>query len=220
MFVPYAETEDGFESHFQVNYLSHFLLTQLLHEALVRGATKSGRNSRVVNVSSCASFGGNIDFADLQLKWVNCFLDFWIHQCRSFVTRFHVICRRNYSKFNAYMVTKFLQVIFSQTADRKYREQGVPIHSYSLHPGVVKTELYDNVMWLQLFRCLLPYMFKVNIRNSIDMSQIEVTTVILISPGMITDPCRRRRYGLLRCAVTWHRKWRRALLGKQSKYTT
>ena len=54
------------------------------------------------------------------------------------------------------MVTKFLQVIFSQAADRKYRELGVPIHSYSLHPGVVKTELYDNVAWLKPFRCLMP----------------------------------------------------------------
>jgi len=135
MFVPYEETEDGFESHFQVNYLSHFYLTQLLQPSLVKGSEKSKRNSRVVNVSSCAHFGGRVDFADLQSK-------------------------RSYSKFDQYMITKFMQVLSSNTLDRKWTEQGLPIHSYSLHPGVVLTDLYDNIPWLQLFSFCLPLMFK------------------------------------------------------------
>merc|ERR1719379_1462652 len=41
------ETEDGFETHFQVNYLAHFLLTQLLLPVL-----KKTPGSRVVALSS------------------------------------------------------------------------------------------------------------------------------------------------------------------------
>ena len=43
----YRVTEDGYESIFQVNYISHFLLTLLLMEKLKKSAP-----SRIVNVSS------------------------------------------------------------------------------------------------------------------------------------------------------------------------
>ena len=45
----YRVTKDGFESVFQVNYISHFLLTLLLMEKL-----KKSSPSRIVNVSSIA----------------------------------------------------------------------------------------------------------------------------------------------------------------------
>jgi NAD(P)-dependent dehydrogenase (short-subunit alcohol dehydrogenase family) len=54
MFAPYELTEDGFESHFAVNYLGHFLLTQLLLPALEEASKTFPLNPRVVNVSSCA----------------------------------------------------------------------------------------------------------------------------------------------------------------------
>lgn len=54
-------TRDGLERTFAVNYLSHFLLTNLLLERLA-----ASPSSRVVSVSSNAHFGGRIDFDDLQ----------------------------------------------------------------------------------------------------------------------------------------------------------
>ena len=56
-------TVDGYETTFQVNYLSHFLLTNLLLDELKRGAP-----SRVVNVSSASHFGARMNMDDLQLR--------------------------------------------------------------------------------------------------------------------------------------------------------
>ena len=55
----YRVTEDGYELIFQVNYLSHFLLTLLLMEKL-----KKSVPSRIVNVSSLMH---ETRYADLQL---------------------------------------------------------------------------------------------------------------------------------------------------------
>lgn len=53
MFVPYEKCEDGCEAHWTINYLSHFLLTELLLPALkMSGSTNE--HARVINVSSCA----------------------------------------------------------------------------------------------------------------------------------------------------------------------
>jgi retinol dehydrogenase 12 len=54
-------TEDGFESSYQVNYLAHFLLTQLLLDAL-----RSSRQGRIVNLSSSIYSIGKFDPANLQ----------------------------------------------------------------------------------------------------------------------------------------------------------
>lgn len=55
-------TEDGFEMHFQVNHLAHFLLTHLLRERLIESAP-----ARVVVVASSAHRqAGKLDFDDLQ----------------------------------------------------------------------------------------------------------------------------------------------------------
>ncbi|XP_061467053.1 retinol dehydrogenase 12-like isoform X3 [Rhineura floridana] len=61
MLHPYSKTADGFEMHFSVNYLGHFLLTFLLLERLKQSAP-----GRIVNVSSLAHHGGRIRFHDLQ----------------------------------------------------------------------------------------------------------------------------------------------------------
>lgn len=55
-------TQDGFEKTMQVNYLSHFLLTNLLLPAL----RKSERGARVVHVSSHLHYFGDIDHASIE----------------------------------------------------------------------------------------------------------------------------------------------------------
>lgn len=67
MAVPYALTEDGFESQMAVNYLGHFLLTHLLLPELKAAGTEE-LNARVVNVSSCVHKLGEIHFEDIHGK--------------------------------------------------------------------------------------------------------------------------------------------------------
>ena len=57
-----TETADGFETHFGVNYLSHYLLTRLLQDLLEQSSP-----SRIVNVGA-RQMGATLDFEDLQLK--------------------------------------------------------------------------------------------------------------------------------------------------------
>lgn len=64
MVTPYFLTEDGYEGQFATNYLGHFLLTHLLMPQL-RAAGTQQLNSRIVNVSSCANFVGDIDMDDI-----------------------------------------------------------------------------------------------------------------------------------------------------------
>jgi NAD(P)-dependent dehydrogenase (short-subunit alcohol dehydrogenase family) len=56
------ETEDGFELHFAVNYLSHYLLTRLLLEPLRRSAP-----ARIVNVGAM-QVGARLDLDDLNFR--------------------------------------------------------------------------------------------------------------------------------------------------------
>lgn len=67
MATPYHLTEDGFESQFAINYLGHFLLTHLLLPQLKAAGTQD-LNARIVNVSSCAHYLGDIKFDDINGK--------------------------------------------------------------------------------------------------------------------------------------------------------
>ncbi|MDA4127230.1 MAG: SDR family oxidoreductase [Thaumarchaeota archaeon] len=88
-------TVDGFETTFQVNYLSHFLLTNLLLPILEKSAP-----SRIVNVSSVAHYGGHLNFDDLQME-------------------------KGYGVMRAYSQSKLALVLFTHELARKLRGTGV-----------------------------------------------------------------------------------------------
>ena len=90
-----SATVDGFETTFQINYLSHFLLTNLLLGLLKRSAP-----SRIVNVSSVAHYGGYIDFDNLQMK-------------------------DGYGVMRAYSQTKLALVLFTYELSRRLEGTGV-----------------------------------------------------------------------------------------------
>ncbi len=100
-------TGDGHEMQFQVNHLSHFLLTHLLRAPLERG------NARVVNVASEAHrmTRGGLNFEDLD--WT----------------------RRRYRGFRAYSDTKLMNILFTRELAKRWAGSGVTANA--VHPGFV-----------------------------------------------------------------------------------
>jgi NAD(P)-dependent dehydrogenase (short-subunit alcohol dehydrogenase family) len=116
MIPPYSKTKDGFESQFQVNYLSHFLLTGLLLDAL-----RNSQSSRVVTLSSLAHKNGDIHFDDLNFE-------------------------KKYDRFKAYSQSKLACLIFTFELQRRLEKNRISqIMSTAAHPGVSDTELMRNV---------------------------------------------------------------------------
>uniref|UniRef100_A0A4W5R9M5 Dehydrogenase/reductase (SDR family) X-linked n=1 Tax=Hucho hucho TaxID=62062 RepID=A0A4W5R9M5_9TELE len=119
MLVPEGKTEDGFELHFGLNYLGHFLLTNLLLDKLKR----SGRHdacSRVVTMSSATHYVGRLNMEDLQ-------------------------GRSCYSAHGAYSQSKLALVLFTYHLQEKLAAGGFPVTSNAVDPGMVDTDLYNNL---------------------------------------------------------------------------
>ncbi|XP_074515758.1 polyprenol dehydrogenase isoform X1 [Sebastes fasciatus] len=123
MLVPEGRTEDGFEQHFGVNYLGHFLLTWLLLDTL-KESGKCGHFSRLVNVSSSAHRIGEIRLNDL-------------NSCQS------------YSAHAAYCHSKLAQLLFSSHLHQELQRGGFPLSSCAVDPGMVDTSLYRH-LWTPL----------------------------------------------------------------------
>ena len=95
MFGTFAKTTDGFERTFQVNHLSPFLLTHLLHDKLV--ASKA----TVINTSSMTNLmWGKLDLTDLNNE-------------------------NNYDEKRAYGTAKLCNILFTKELDRRYRSTGI-----------------------------------------------------------------------------------------------
>lgn len=122
MLVPEGRTEDGFELHFGVNYLGHFLLTWLLLDDLKQSGTLDCF-SRVVNVSSSAHRIGEIKLNDLNSEY--------------------------YSAHAAYCQSKLAQLLFSAHLQKVLSAGGFPVSSYTVDPGMVHTTLYRHI-WAPL----------------------------------------------------------------------
>jgi NAD(P)-dependent dehydrogenase (short-subunit alcohol dehydrogenase family) len=112
MMPPRELTEDGFESQLGVNHLGHFALTGLLLPKLLATA-----GSRIVNTSSNAHKGGNIDFDDLRAE-------------------------RSYSKLGRYNQSKLANLLHTYELDRRLRAKGSDVVSVAAHPGGSTTELF------------------------------------------------------------------------------
>ncbi|XP_026788169.1 dehydrogenase/reductase SDR family member on chromosome X isoform X4 [Pangasianodon hypophthalmus] len=119
MLVPERKTEDGFELHFGLNYLGHFLLTNLLLDVL-RDSGQSGRYSRIVTVSSATHYGGRLDLNDLQ-------------------------GRSCYCSHGAYSQSKLALVLFTYHLQEQLWARGDPITANAVDPGMVDTDLYQNL---------------------------------------------------------------------------
>jgi NAD(P)-dependent dehydrogenase (short-subunit alcohol dehydrogenase family) len=116
---PRRTTKDGFEAHFQINYLGHFALTGRL-----LGPLGASRGARVVSMSSDIASRGKVNFNDLQSE-------------------------RKYGFVTAYAQAKLANLLFAFELDRRCRKAGVRVASLAANPGVAKSNLLTgkNADW-------------------------------------------------------------------------
>lgn len=103
-------TDDGLESSFQVNYLSHFLLT--LH--LIPLLKASGPNPRIINVSSSG------------------------HKMAEGVNLDNIQGQKSYTQMKFYGNSKLFQIMNMYTLSAKLKDTGIDI--FTVHPGMVDTQ--------------------------------------------------------------------------------
>ncbi len=129
MIPPFSKTKDGFESQMGVNYLSHFLLTNLLFPLL-----NSTKGSRVVTLSSIAHKKAKINFNNLNSE-------------------------NHYSKMDAYGQSKLACLMFTFELARRIDENKRSVIAVSSHPGVSNTNLSQFIPnWIMtLSSPLLPF---------------------------------------------------------------
>lgn len=113
MACPYSTTKDGFEMQFGVNHLGHFLFTALLKDKLF-----SSSAPRVVNVSSDGTFISPILFDDINFDKG----------------------KEEYRAFVSYGQSKTANVLFTRGLNDKFNQSN-NLSSFSLHPGVIHTNL-------------------------------------------------------------------------------
>lgn len=114
-------TKDGFELAFGVNHLGPFLFTRLIEERVKEAAKQSG-HARIVNVASRAH---------TRAKGID-----WEAQRQP---------TKAVSGYPEYSVSKLCNVLFS--AEHAKRLAGTGVHTYSLHPGVVASDVWREVPW-------------------------------------------------------------------------
>lgn len=107
-FADFALTEDGIERTMAVNHFGYFAMTYHILPLLLNN------NARIVNVSSKAHYGGQIDFDKINSK-------------------------EAYFVFKQYENSKLANVLFTKYLAEKLQDKGVTVNC--LHPGVVKTKI-------------------------------------------------------------------------------
>lgn len=80
---------------------------------------------------------------------------------KRYIYVFLIFYSKHYDKYMAYMSTKLMQVVSSKDLNARLKADGKPVRVYSVHPGVIYTELYSNLWYLQPIGCIVKKMFKV-----------------------------------------------------------
>ena len=109
-----AETKQGFEMSFGVNYLGAFLLTMLLLPLL-----EKSEQGRIVMMTSVAHGWGDVRFDDLNYT-------------------------RGYNRFAAYGHSKLCNLLFARALAEKLRSRGSRVTINAVHPGIVATDIVVN----------------------------------------------------------------------------
>ena len=130
MFASRRVSVDGLEMTFALNHMNYFLLTTLLLDML-----KASAPSRIVNVSSDAHQGAQLNFADLQNE-------------------------KRFMGFRVYGQSKLANIYFTYELARRLEGTGVTVNA--LHPGFVATNFAKNNGWLYRVGMFLMRPFAMN----------------------------------------------------------
>ena len=125
MNTPEGRTTDGFETQIGINYVGHFLLTELL-----LGALRSSAPARIVCVSSVSHVGTRKSVATVDVDDLN-------------------FDRRPYDGLTAYSQSKLAIVLHAAELARRLQNTGVAV--FSVHPGWIRSNLVQHTMptWVQ-----------------------------------------------------------------------
>jgi retinol dehydrogenase 12 len=92
-------TVDGFEESFQINHLSHFIMSNLLLDDL-----KRSKDPRIINVSSAGYSNGKFDINNLQSE-------------------------KRFGSFSTYCNTKLLNILFTFELSDKLKGSGITVNT-------------------------------------------------------------------------------------------
>jgi len=126
MMCPQWKTEDGFDMQMGTNHFGHFLFTELMLPLLEK-SIQTGHHPRIVIVSSMAHemASNGISFDDINFE-------------------------KNFSTMKAYGESKLANILHAKELAERLDGR---ISVYSLHPGVIATELTRHIAnWLGPFK--------------------------------------------------------------------
>ncbi|KAK7861016.1 short-chain dehydrogenase tic 32 [Quercus suber] len=159
MATPFMFSKDNIELQFATNHLGHFLLTNLLLEKMKKTALESGREGRIVNVSSRRhqfSYREGIRFDKINdpsgLESVV--------TCKKILIKPALFIYR-YNGLSAYGQSKLANILHANELSRRLKENGAEITANSVHPGAVATDLFRHQSFVSgLIGLLGKYMIK------------------------------------------------------------
>jgi len=151
-------TKDGFELTFGVNHLGHYLLTELLLERLEASAP-----SRIVNVASKAHYqASSIDWDALRKP------------------------TKTTTGLDEYQVSKLCNVLYAKELAR--RLEGTGVTTYSLHPGVIASDVWRKVPWP--IRPLMTAFMKSNTDGAKTSIHCATSDAVSGESGLYYDECK------------------------------
>ena len=116
----FEQTAQGFEYHIGVNHIGHFYLTQLLDPEL-----RAAKAARVISVSSAAEVGAAPEGIQFEM---------WSTKGPEMPS--------SYEDGVAYGQSKLANILFAREYVKRMQSSGAgQIQAYSLHPGLINTEL-------------------------------------------------------------------------------
>lgn len=115
--MEFKESQEGIEMNFAVNHLAPFLLTNLLLLHLKRSTS-----GRIINTASGAHRRNILQFEDIEFR------------------------KGKYNGFYSYAQSKLCNLLFSLQLEKELQKQNIKnITVNTLHPGLVKTPLFDKM---------------------------------------------------------------------------